>query len=108
MNERLKNIHLPSLGLGKAIKEIGRNAYVDWVIISLVFILIAGLSVAFGVKVYYDMINGKLGEKQSDSSVTTKDFNIKDFEIVTKKLEAKAINRERVKSGYIGLRDPSI
>lgn len=108
MNNKFKNIHLPSMGFGKAIKEIGRNAYVDWVIICLVFIFLTAISVVFGVKVYYDMINGKLGDKQFDSSVTTKDFNIKDFELVTKKLEDKALNREKVKNTYNGLRDPAI
>ncbi len=102
-----KEIHLPNFGIKKSIREISRNARVDWVIICLISIITIVVLVTIAVHIYFDMTAGEFAEHNMNMS-SEKTLNLDDFSSVVKTLNDREESVLRVRSSYNGLRDPSI
>lgn len=102
-----KEIHLPNFGIKKSIREITRNARVDWVIICIVSMVTIITLVTIAIHVYFDMTADEFVEHNTNIS-SEKTLNLDDFSKTVSILDNREEKVSKVKSSYNGLRDPSI
>ncbi len=91
----------------KIFKEIGRNVYIDWIII-LFFVAITTTALAFGgIYLYNAVTKGDIQGGNGTNSLGNKlDTNI--LSLVVSDFSSRADVTKRVGAGYSGPRDPSI
>lgn len=113
-----KHIKVPSLSIGKAFKEIGRNAYVDWImvlILSLVLIIVVAI---LGFNLYrrvIDVDTSSVKASTQDTNNVLKNFSKDSLLSVLKLFEKKEETRQGIRDGFIdgvsinsSLYDPSL
>ncbi len=97
--------HIPIIGV---FREIGRNAFVDWLLILVLNILVMVTLVSGGVYLYWQVSTGNF--KDSKVANKTKDtiFNEKDLKNIISQFENKAENTKQASVLYRGIADPSL
>lgn len=102
-----KFIRVPNLHLGGAVKEIGRNAFVDWILVLVVSFIVALLLALGGVYLYWQISSGNF--KGTDKAVTNskKVFDEKELVNMIALFAAKEDATAQIKKGYSGPPDPS-
>ena len=102
-----KFIRVPHFPGGNAIKEIGRNAFVDWILVLVVSVLVGGSLVAGGTFLYWEIISGNF--KVTDApEVSDKVFEKKDLDSLINSYKAREDMSAQIKRGYRGPSDPSL
>lgn len=101
-------MRVPNLHIGNAVREIGRNAYVDWIIILVISILIAvSLSVG-GLHLYWLISTGNFKGTDVETSNPKKLFDEKSLSKVREIFDQKAAITGRLeKGGEVIPPDPS-
>lgn len=101
MNENFskKNIRI--------LKEIGRNAYVDWVTITVLFFLVAIVLVGGSTYLYFAVTKGRIQSTQTEPEPIAEVFNKKELERIITLFDKKLEKSEKAGIGYSGIEDPS-
>ncbi len=102
-----KFMKVPNLSLLSSFREIGRNAYVDWIIILILFSLLS-LSLAIsGLYLYWEISTGNYENSTVAQKNDEKIFNNKDLDDVLMRFDIKKDLSNKLKAGYAGPADPS-
>lgn len=103
-----KYMKVPHVHSSNVFKEIGRNAYVDWLFILIITTLVAIVLMAGGGYLYWQISTGNFA---TGSDVVKKDekiFDQKQLENIINKFQAKEDNSKQTKTGYRGPSDPGL
>ncbi len=102
-----KFMRVPHMPMAHAFREMGRNAFVDWILILIVSLVVGGVLVAGGVHLYWQITSGNF--KSADSpAVTDKVFNKDDLTSITDSYKLREDESAQVRKGYRGPADPSL
>lgn len=91
----------------KAIKEGGRNPYVDWAIIIIICTLSSFAMIFYGVVLYKKVGNDKVTSIKVATDSKLKTFNQQDLQFIVDRFNAKSANTIKYKKSYKALEDPS-
>lgn len=101
-----KFIRVPHLSTQNAFREIGRNAFVDWLLILILSVIVGGAFVAGGVYLYWQITTGNF--KVADvSELSASTFSKDDLTSLTNHFQAREDMNAQIKRGYRGPVDPS-
>lgn len=103
-----KYMRVPSMRFTHAFREIGRNAFVDWLLILLVNTFVIVLSLLGGAYLYWQISTGNFVNSQTINKTETKNFDEKELNDVVKTFKVKEDNTTQIKYGYRGVSDPSL
>ena len=92
----------------KLLKEIGRNARVDWIVILLSSIVVAIVLAIGGFYLYNALMKGDIQGNQAISAVPPSKFSEKTLSSFTNTLDERAAMSITTLAGYRGVGDPSI
>lgn len=109
MDNHLSKNHLAtsSLSFSRAMKEVGRNSYIDWLmIISITVIVIVVLAIG-STYLYFAVTQGRIQYTVSTSSGDAISFDSKVLAETIKIFDAKASKSEQATRGFSGITDPS-
>lgn len=99
---------VPNIPVKKLFQEVGRNAFVDWILILLVNVSTAIVLVLGGVYLYWLISSGNFRVNTATEAKEEGIFDMKSFNTVLKEIENREDNSERIKMGYRGPSDPSL
>lgn len=91
-----------------AFREIGRNAFVDWLLILIVNAFIIVALVLGGAYLYWQISTGNFINSQTVNKTEVKNFDEKDLNEVVDEFKVKEDNTTQIKYGYRGISDPSL
>jgi hypothetical protein len=103
-----KFINVPHIHTTNVFKEIGRNAYVDWLFILVLNASIALVLIIGGAYLYWQVSTGNFASKEEDFKKEEKIFDQKQLDNVINRFRTKELNREKAKAGYSGPSDPAL
>lgn len=103
-----KYLRVPHLSFSNAIREAGRNPFVDWIIILIVSIVLTIIFILVSLQLYRSVISGDI--KSTDAVVvpTIKTFDREELSSVINRFNSKEATSVQVKKGYVGPADPSL
>lgn len=93
--------------LGNAIREISRNAYVDWIMVLAISIVVAIGLVAGGLHLYWLISSGNFKGETETVSSPKKVFDEKLLNDVVSSFKTREETNANLKKGYSGPPDPS-
>ncbi|MEK7463705.1 MAG: hypothetical protein AAB610_01115 [Patescibacteria group bacterium] len=102
-----KFMRVPHLSTRNAFREIGRNAFVDWIIVLTATIIVAGALIAGGVHLYWQISSGNFKVAETAES-TDKIFDKGELDSLIGRFQSRENASLQVKKGYKGLADPSL
>jgi hypothetical protein len=102
-----KFMKVPDMHMGNAIREIARNAYVDWILILVISLMVAAGLIAGGLHLYWLISSGNFKGAASSATNSKKIFDEKQLNDVISFIKAKEDNTNLLKKGYSGPPDPS-
>lgn len=102
-----KFMRVPSMGILESLKQIGRNAYVDWVVILFISIVVLGALIYNGFTLYTQISSGNFQVSDVGVVVQDKTFNEKDLNSIKTLYQNKKDTTEQIKKGYRGSIDPA-
>jgi hypothetical protein len=91
----------------RAIREGGRNPYVDWVVILFISVFVCISLIFGGLSLYEKVRNGEIEAIGTSSSTKMKTFNQKDLKYIIDMYNTKAENINLIKTGFKTVPDPS-
>ncbi|MES3031496.1 MAG: hypothetical protein V4697_03745 [Patescibacteria group bacterium] len=98
----------PGMSLTKSIKEIGKNPFVDWILILLVSLGISIFLITSGVRLYFKVVSGDIkGSSDEETGGTYRPFNQKALSSAIELVKIKESATSRARGGYSGPGDPS-
>lgn len=103
-----KFIRVPHVHLSNIFREIGRNPHVDWGVTLLVSTLVAVALVGWGVRLYVQIKQGKVGGDPALKATAAQNFNRAVLQSTVDKFNIKIQATEDAKKGYTGPSDPSL
>lgn len=103
-----KFLRVPHLNFSNAVQEIGRNAFVDWLIILIISVGTAIVLICGGLYLYWQISSGNFQVTEAKSETGQNIFNKKDFETVVARFQSREDMSEQIKRGYRGPADPSL
>lgn len=103
-----KYIKVPNMKFSHAFREIGRNAFVDWLLILLVNALVIILTILGGAYLYWQVSTGNFTNSQVVSKSEDNKFNEKELNSVISLFKSKEDKSAQIKYGYRGVSDPSL
>lgn len=99
---------VPKIPLTHMFREMGRNAFVDWVLILIFNFIVLIAVLAYGFYLYWQISSGKFVAVEQESAKEEKIFNKKDLDSVINMFESREDSSELIKRGYRGPSDPSL
>jgi hypothetical protein len=99
---------VPSITFFKSFNEIGRNAFVDWLLILILNAIVVTTLISGGVYLYLQISTGKFVGSASQDKVDTTLFDQKGLDGITDSLGNKKQNVLEMKNGYAETVDPSL
>lgn len=99
---------VPKIPFLKSFNEIGRNAFVDWILILILNVSIAIILIIGGLYLYWEISTGKFVGSDVETKADTTVFDQKGLESITKSLDQKKQNIQEIRGGYTETRDPSL
>ena len=102
-----KFMRVPNLSILSSLREISRNAYVDWIIILLLSIAITLFSIIGGMYLYWEISTGNYNNLETQNNKVEKIFDIKELDATLNRFEIREGISERTRKGYVGATDPS-
>ncbi len=103
-----KFMKVPNIPFLKSFREIGRNAFVDWLLIMLSNVLIMLVLVLGGVYLYWQISSGNFSSSDTGEVKDDKTFDQKGLESVVNMFNQRKENSEQIKGGYKETGDPSL
>lgn len=99
-------MRVPHFPGGKAFKEIGRNAYVDWIVVLIASFITFFVLVGGGVHLYWKISSGnfKIAEVKTQQE---KIFDKEELDALVKHFQIREEMSVQIKKGYRGPADPS-
>lgn len=94
-----KFIKVPHLTFLEALKEGGRNPFVDWITILIVSITIGIASVACSVLLYKKVVGGDFQNKVVENTTQAKVFDKGDLMGIINKFDRKSIIHDEMRKG---------
>ncbi len=92
----------------KILKEIGRNAHIDWIAILCVIVAtIVGLAKA-GFSLYNAVVTGSVNEGKQAPVVSAPKYDVKAISSVVDSFKAREEVSRQARVGYKGAGDPSL
>lgn len=101
-----KFIRVPHLSAGNAFKEIGRNAFVDWILVLAISFSVGLGLVAGGAHLYWRIASGAF-EVTEPADLSKKTFDREDLTLLTERFQAREDMSIQIRKGYRGPPDPS-
>lgn len=92
----------------KAIREGGRNPYVDWGVVILICSFCLIFMISYGIILYKKVDSGQITTLKVSSESKVKTFNQKDLDYIVNKFKSKSDNVAKIKKSYKTTSDPSI
>jgi len=99
---------VPHLHRSGVWKEIGRNAYVDWIFILVMSLLAALILIFAGLYLYWQISTGKFHSSQENDSPLEESFDEKGLSNIIERFEIREGISSEIKKGYRGPADPSL
>jgi len=103
-----KFMKVPNIHFSHMFREMGRNAFVDWILILLFNFVALSAMMVFGLYLYWQISTGQFVSADEKTVQDEKIFNQKDLKSVTDVFQAREDNTELIKRGYRGVSDPSL
>lgn len=100
-------LKVPHIHTTNVFKEIGRNAYVDWLFILILNVLVAITLIIGGVYLYWQVSTGNFTKEEVEFKKEEKTFDQKQLDTVINRFKTKELNTEKAKAGYSGPSDPA-
>jgi len=89
-------------------KEIGRNAYVDWLVILLVTTIVIVCLAIGGVYLYNAVVKGEVKGQEGAAPLPAIRFDEKALSKVMIEFDARGEASKKALTGYTGIGDPSL
>ncbi len=89
-------------------REIGKNPYIDWIIVIFLCLVVAIILATWGFSLYNAVTKGDIQGTPNKGSDITKTFDTKAITSVINKFSDKEEASGKAKVGYDGPVDPSI
>ncbi|MDQ5893635.1 MAG: hypothetical protein QG640_647 [Patescibacteria group bacterium] len=102
-----KFIRVPHLSAGSALKEIGRNAFVDWILILIVTTVTAAALIGGGVYLYWQISSGNF-KVAENTQLVEKIFDKDELDSLITRFETRNEASAQIRKGYKGPTDPSL
>ncbi len=102
-----KFIKVPHLSIRSFLIEIGRNAYVDWILILGISALVSLCLVIGGVFLYWQISTGNYKTKSEIKPLEKKVIDVKGLNAITARFNSRKDAFEQAKKVYSGYADPS-
>lgn len=99
---------VPKIPLMHMFREMGRNAFVDWILILIFNFTVLGVLLVYGFYLYWQISSGQFVAVDPETTKEEKVFNQKDLNDVINLFEAREENSTLIKRGYRGPSDPAI
>ncbi len=103
-----KNITLSKVSPKKPFREIGRNAYVDWIVIIFISFITALVLGGAAVMLYFKITQGGLGDVSDTNVHASKTLKKNDLMGVINMYNKKVEKSDEAKKGYSETTDPSL
>jgi predicted membrane protein len=103
-----KFMKVPNTHPSHIFREIGRNAFVDWIFILLFNFVATILMLVFGLYVYWQISTGQFVSTEKKVLQEENIFNEKDLKYVTDIFKSRGDNTDMIQGGYRGASDPSL
>lgn len=102
------NNKVTNMAITKILKEIGRNAHIDWIVVICLSVSTAiGLAIA-GFYLYNAVVTGSLNKDEQIPVVSAPKFDVKAISTAVHSFKQREEATKRAKVGYKGFPDPSI
>ncbi len=102
-----KFMRVPNLHFGSAFKEIGRNAYVDWIVVLVTSLVVAIALVGGGLYLYWQISSGNFKGSGAATSTPKQIFDEQALNSVTDLIKTKEDTLIQLRKSYNGPQDPS-
>ncbi len=103
-----KYIPVPDLSFSRAMKEMGRNSYVDWIVIIFLSFIVAIVLIAGSMYLYFAVTKGNIRfTTVSDPEATAASFDERKLVEVISTFDQKNAVTEQAKRAFTGITDPS-
>lgn len=99
---------VPNLSVYSSIREIGRNPFVDWLLILIISSICTVVSVYGGVFLYKEVAIGNMQNSTSTKKSVSKIFDKKELNSIIKLSDLKSEIQAQVKKGFGTVKDPSL
>ncbi len=103
-----KYLRTPQISFFNAIKEVGRNPFVDWIWVLIVSLVLAIIFIINAFSLYKAVTSGDIREADVTTTQPQQIFNSKDLSSIINRFDAKEVKRNQAKERYAGPSDPSI
>lgn len=103
-----KFIRVPHLSLKEAIREGGRNPFVDWIMIIIVSGFIGIVLVVIGISLYSRVTSGSIVSTDIITETKANSFDKKDLTSVIERFELKNNVQNQIKKGNNGFVAPTL
>jgi len=103
-----KFMKVSSIPFSHIFREMGRNAFVDWILILIFNFVVLTAMLIFGVYLYWQISTGQFISADTSEIRDEKVFDKKDLDTVVNIYESRKDNSEQIKRGYRGPSDPSL
>lgn len=103
-----KYMRVPSLSLSRTVGEIGKNPFVDWILVLAITVSFAIILILGGVYLYWQVTTGVIQAPSDPSLTASRKFDQKSLSGAIDRMEAKEAATAAAKRGYSGAPDPSL
>lgn len=102
-----KYIQVPNLSFSRALKEMGRNSFVDWIVIMFLSLTVALVLVAGSAYLYFAVTKGNIRFTAAPASEETATFDDSKLVTTISVFNQKAAVTDQAKRAFTGISDPS-
>ncbi len=103
-----KYVPVPNLSFSRALKEMGRNSYVDWIVIIFLSFTVAVVLVGGSSYLYFAVTRGNIRFTTTpDPEAAASSFDERKLVEVISTFDQKNAVTEQAKRAFTGITDPS-
>lgn len=103
-----KFMRVPDVSFLNTFREIGRNAFIDWMLVLILNLIVVILFISGGAYLYWRVSTGQFVVNVPVNKVEQKVSNEKELNDIIKYFESKEDSAKQAKMGYRGAPDPAI
>ena len=102
-----KHTHVSNASYTRFFKEIGRNTYVDWILIIVLSFIVAVILALGSVSLYSSVTKGNIKGANVKVAESPDIFSTTDLSNLIRTFDQKAAKTTEAEKGYVGGADPS-
>lgn len=102
-----KFMRVPHLSFGGALREVGRNAFTDWILILIASVVIGGVLITGGAYLYLQVTSGNFKPTENTTAVK-KIFDKSELTSIIEQFKVHEDASLQIRKGYRGPADPSL